>query len=89
MFKIVFPSQNKNKNARISTRVTENGKLRTETARRDTGTLNIAASTDPGTNATRLFVDFENGNSFNLSGREARTLYRLLRKHYKFSRKSR
>lgn len=82
-----LPAQNKN--ARIQSRVSRNGKLRTETSRRDLGTTNMALSTDPNSKASRLFIDFETGESVNLTGREARTLYRLLRAHYKFSRKSR
>ena len=42
-----------NKNARIKSRVSRNGKFRTETIRRDFGTMNMAVSTDPNTKATR------------------------------------
>jgi len=78
-----------NKNARIVSRVSRNGKLRTETQGRDFGTTNMALSTDPNSKATRLFIDFEGGDTVNLSGRQARTLYRLLRTHYKYAGKSR
>ena len=78
-----------NRNARISTRVDRTGKLRTETQRRDTGTVTMAVSTDR-FNSTNLFIDFPgfDGN-IHLNGREARSLYRLLRKHYGRAGKSR
>jgi hypothetical protein len=81
------PAQNKN--ARIVSRVARNRKLRTETKRRDFGTTQMAMSTDPTTQSSQLYIDLDDGRSVKLSGREARTLYRLLRTHYKFSRKSR
>jgi len=77
-----------NKNARISSRVTRNNKLRTETSRRDSG-VEMAVSTDAN-NSTRLFLDLSgerfNGTELNveLNGREARTLFRLLAKHYDY-----
>ena len=74
-----------NKNARIKSRVSRNGKFRTETIRRDFGTMNMAVSTDPNTKATRLFIDAEDGESINLTGRQARTLYRLLQTHYEYT----
>lgn len=77
-----------NRNARISTRFDRTGKLRTETLRRDEGTVNMAVSTNQKTNTTRLFIDFDDA-SVSLSGREARSLYRLLRKHYGKAGKSR
>lgn len=70
-----------NKNARIRTRVTRNGKQRTETHRRDSG-VSIAASTATSSNSTNVFIDFPTGESVCLSGREARTLYRVLQAHY-------
>lgn len=79
-----------NRNARISTRIDRTGKLRTETQRRDEGSILMAVSTDQRDNATNLFIDFPGfeGN-VRLSGREARSLYRLLRKHYGKAGKSR
>lgn len=79
-----------NKNARIGTRIDRTGKLRTETQRRDEGTLAMAVSTDQRDNSTKLFIDFPGfeGN-VQLTGRDARTLYRLLRKHYGKAGKSR
>ncbi len=76
-----------NRNARIVTRVDRTGKLRTETQRRDAGTTSMAVSTDQQNNSTNLFIDFTDVNdgedvSINLNGREARSLYRLLRRHY-------
>lgn len=77
---------NTNKTARIRSRVTRNGKYRTETALREEGSDNIAVTTDK-SNATTVFIDFE-GGQFNggetvrLDGRQARTLYRVLSNHY-------
>lgn len=78
-----------NKNARIVTRIDRTGKLRTETQRRDTGSILMAVSTDQRNDSTNLFIDFPGceGN-VRLNGREARTLYRLLRNHYGKARKS-
>ncbi len=78
-----------NRNSRILSRTDKTGKLRTETARRDFGATVMAVSTDPRTNATNLFIDYESfGSAGNvrLTGREARSLYRLLRAHYKQAR---
>jgi len=75
-----------NRNARIATRTDKTGKLRTETQRRDPSSVVMAVSTDQRSNSTNLFIDFGSfGSTDNvrLSGREARSLYRLLRKHYK------
>lgn len=76
-----------NKNAIIQTRVTRNNKVRTETARRDWGADNFAVTTDSN-NKTQLFADFDGGKSVGgstvrFNGHQARTLYRLLQKHYK------
>jgi hypothetical protein len=75
-----------NKNSRIVTRVTKNGKLRTETSRRDDGADRYSVSTDMH-NRTRLFIDLEGGNirggeTVEMSGHQARTLYRLLARHF-------
>lgn len=79
-----------NRNARISTRIDRTGKLRTETQRRDDGSVLMAVSTDQRDNSTNLFIDFPNfDGNVRLSGREARSLYRLLRKHYGKAGKSR
>lgn len=88
---IGFPPANKN--AHIESRVSRNGKLRTETVRRDENAVSMAVTTDPKTNATRLFIDnldFVGDlayDSLSLSGREARTLYRLLKAHYEYADK--
>ena len=76
-----------NKNAIIRSRRDRTGKLRTETARRDDG-LNAAWSTDERNDSTRLFIDLQDG-TLEFSGREARTLYRLLRTHYGYTGKTR
>jgi hypothetical protein len=77
-----------NKNSRVNTRIDRTGKLRTETSRRDNGELDIAISTDQRNNSTRVFIDTAGRKgSFpsadvELSGREARTLYLALAKHF-------
>lgn len=75
-----------NRNARIATRTDRTGKLRTETQNRDLGSVAMAVSTNQRSNSTNLFIDFssEIGSSENvrLNGRQARSLYRLLRRHY-------
>jgi hypothetical protein len=78
-----------NRNAIIRTREDRVGKLRTETARRDDNSVLFAVSTSPRSHATNLFIDYADGDTLRLSGAEARTLYRLLRKHYKFAGKAR
>ena len=76
-----------NRNAVIRAREDRNGNYRTETARRDDYSTNFAVSTDPKVNATRLYIDRPDGTHVRLSGREARTLYRLLSKHYMYTDK--
>jgi hypothetical protein len=71
-----------NKNAIIRTRTTRNNKIRTETARRDAYTFNAAAVTTPRTEGTVVYLDLPNGDTVQLNGRQARTLYRLLEKHF-------
>lgn len=87
-----FPSQNKN--ARIVSRIDRTGKSRTETQRRDEGSVRMAVSTDDRNDSTNLFIDFPSNDSdgvdtVRLNGHEARSLYRLLRKHYGYTSKSR
>ncbi len=77
-----------NRQAIIVTREDRNGKLRTETSRRDENTTSFAVSTNPTSNSTALFIDTVDGG-ISMSGSEARTLYRLLRKHYKYTGKAR
>jgi hypothetical protein len=82
-----------NKHAFIRSRVDRTGKLRTETARRDDGALNIAITTDERSNSTRVFFDV-NGSTqipyadLELNGHEARTLYLALRQHFARTGKS-
>lgn len=76
-----------NRSASIRTREDRVGKLRTETFRRDEDTLNVAVSTDPASNSTMLYIDAP-GESFRFDGRTARTLYRALQKHYRFTSKT-
>lgn len=77
-----------NQNARIASRTDRKGNTRTETVRRDEGSVLFAASTNPKSNSTSVFIDFPEG-ALRLSGKEARTMYRLLRKHYRATKKAR
>lgn len=78
-----------NKHAGFRTRIDRNGKIRTETSRRDSG-MDVALSTDRRTHSTQVFIDldgrspssFSDGASLVLSGRQARTLYRALERHF-------
>lgn len=76
-----------NRNAVIRVREDARGNLRTETARRDDGASKFAVSTSPETNRTSLYIDLP-GTQVQLSGANARTIYRLLRKHFKATGKS-
>ena len=78
----------KNKSASIRTRNDRHGNLRTETFRRDESSLNVAVSTNPKTDSTRVFIDTATGETFSFDGRTARTLYRALQKHYQASNKA-
>jgi len=71
-----------NKNARIASRIDRTGKLRTETVRREPYTVSFAASTDQSNNSTNVYIDFPFNGTVKLDGRDARTLYKLLQKHY-------
>ena len=75
-----------NKNSRIVNRITPNNKVRTETRYRDWGSDRFAISTDTN-NSTKLFIDVDGGElrggtTLTLDGRAARTLQKLLNKHY-------
>lgn len=71
-----------NRNSRLNTRIDRTGKLRTETVSRDDNTIRAAISTHRKNNSSNLYVDFPTGQTVRITGREARTLYRLLDKHY-------
>ena len=80
-----------NKNARIATRITRNGKRRTETRNREDG-FSAAISTNSN-GGSLLFLDFDGGNiaggeTIKMSGARARTLYRLLARHFDYTNKS-
>lgn len=69
-----------NKNARIEARYTQGGRRRTETTRRDSGTLRVGVSTDERNNST--FMTISRGDEFiKLTGREALTVLRVLEEH--------
>jgi hypothetical protein len=72
-----------NKSAVIRHRKDRKQKDRTETYGREWGTLNAAISTDPTSHATALHIDLPDGESLHFAGNEARTLYRLMQKHYR------
>jgi len=76
-----FVSRPKNKNAVIRVVEEIGGQLRTETARRDEDSASFAITTNYNSNSSALYIDLPN-SSIRLSGTEARTLYRLLNKHY-------
>lgn len=71
-----------NRNAIIRNRTLRNGNLRTETARRDAGSFAVSVTTNPKTGRTTLSMTSENGLVTRLSGRQARTLFRALSRHY-------
>ncbi len=78
-----------NKNAHIINRTDRTGKIRTETVRRDESEFDVAVSTNPSTRSTRLYFDrygregnFGGHATFQLNGRQARTLFIALQKHY-------
>lgn len=72
-----------NKNARIAQEMELDNTLVTRTDRRDSGADGFEIQTDMGRKATILEMTFY-GDCFSLmlDGRQARTLYRLLSKHY-------
>lgn len=86
--------QTTNKNSRINSRTDRTGKFRTETVRRDNGSFDVAISTNERNNSTRVFID-QGGRKDSvpysdlvLNGREARTLYLALAKHFAAQGKS-
>lgn len=77
-----------NRNASIRSREDRTGKLRTETFRRDEDTVSVAVTTNPRTDSTFLFIDTPDGATYRFDGRSARTLYRALQKHYRYTDKA-
>jgi hypothetical protein len=81
-------SNTSNRNAVIRNSVTTNGRYRTETARRDEGTLRASVFTDPTKNSTRVYIDHPDFGVLSFNGREARTLFRVLNEHYNYTGKN-
>lgn len=75
-----------NRNAIIRSRTLRNGNLRTETANRTSGISVGVTSTKTG--ATRFSLTTEDGLVVRLNGRGARTLFRVLARHYEANDKS-
>ena len=75
------PRRTFNKHAAVRTRTTRNGKLRTETVNRE-DCFSVAVSTSPRTQSTSLFIDTYCNGQIKLDGRQTRTLFRALCKHY-------
>lgn len=69
-----------NYNARINSK-TKNRVAVTETRYREDG-FNVTATTDIDNNSTSLGIKKLGNRQLNLSGAEARTLYRVLTKHF-------
>lgn len=82
-----FSTRARNRNSNIKFTEDNNGELRTETCNRDEGSASFAITTNPSSKASSLYIDLPY-SSIRLSGSEARTLYRLLNKHYTFTGKS-
>ncbi len=78
-----------NKHATFKTRIDRNGRIRTETTGRDSG-MDVALATNRRNNSTQVFIDlqgragwsFNGGADLTLNGRQARTLYRALQRHF-------
>ena len=88
MSKKYIPIESANNRARICQRYDRTGKWRTETVNRDPDSGDMAVSTDERTNSTNLYVDVPaaNGRDFEtlqFDGRQAKSLFNLLSKHYR------
>lgn len=68
-----------NQNAHIESRELDNSYV-TRTTRRDEGELNVTVETDRRTGSSRLRFNQE-GHTFELTGRQLRTLLRVINKH--------
>ena len=73
--------RSRNQDSRIKTRTTTKGRIQTAVVGRDDD-ASIHVTTDPTMGTTRLSMVDENGNEFWCSGRFARTIQRVLNKHY-------
>ena len=67
--------------ARITTHRTDGGRVRTATQNRDDG-FNVAVSRDPQAGRTTVYVHLPNYGEVRLTGAQARTLFRVLDRHY-------
>ena len=71
-----------NRNSHISTLI-EGSAVNTQTAGRDDDTMTAQITTNVRGNCTFLFIDTpKRYRTLSFTGAEARTLYRLLQKHY-------
>jgi hypothetical protein len=83
----IVSNKTRNRNSFLKFSEDNNGELRTETYNRDEGTASFAITTNPASKASSLYIELPD-TSIRLSGSEARTLYRLLNKHYTVTGKS-
>ncbi len=68
-------------NSKIKTRETRSGKIRTDINRDYESPVNFSAATRPESNSTSVYIN-SGTSTMRLTGREARSLYRLLQRHY-------
>lgn len=70
----------------MRTRYDRFGKLRTETDRRDDN-FNVAVTMNERDNSSKMYIDCPDGTSVTLSGRQLRTIMRVLTEHFEKSGK--
>lgn len=76
-----------NRGSKIRVREMGEGIVRTETVGRDEDAVNFAVSTNERLNSTTLYVNSYECGTLVLNGQQARTLFKLLNKHYTFTGK--
>jgi len=70
-----------NKDRRIATKKSRAGRLVTELVRNDED-FNVIVSTDERLGTTKLKIVDNRGKTIRFSGRRARTIYRVLERHF-------